>query len=273
MSKRKYRPESRRLRIEMKEQLSLLGIFLALLCQSCAPADIDIELPAYEKKVVVEAYLVPDEPLVLTLYESVPYFDEPELPILPDAQVTLSYGSQVDTLEYRNNLYQSLGPIPRLADTDYLLSISLPDGRQLSASTYFIDPVPIDSLTWSRDPGLYWRRVSVYFSDPTPLKNYYRLTVKSFLNGNHWDVESDDDLVQGESITFFSGAIFEPGDSAIVRLYNATPEYYEFLASLRKAQVGSAAPVVEPSALVSNVEGGTGIFTSLNVSTMGIKID
>lgn len=251
---------------------ALLLLIIPALFPACGPSEVDLELPAYEQKLVVEAYLQKDQRLRVILYESVPYFSSPGIPLVEGAVITLSYAGNTDTLQPNLYDYLSRDTIPKISGADYLLSISLPDGRTASATTRFLDPVPIDSVTWSRDPGTGYRRVAVHFQDPPQVKNYYRFTVESYQNGESWDVESDDDLIQGEAVTFFSKAIFDRNDSAMVRLYNIEPAYYEFLVSLRKAKIGEDAPIVEPSSIVTNIEGGTGIFTALNLSQGGIRL-
>lgn len=48
-------------------------------------------------------------------------------------------------------------------------------------------------------------------------------------------------------------------------LYHCTQEYFDFLVSLRKAELAATAPVVEPGRVQSNVEGGLGVFVALSV--------
>ena len=61
-------------------------------------------------------------------------------------------------------------------------------------------------------------------------------------------------------------------DTVIVHLYHINKEWYDFLITVRKAKAGSSGPFVEPVNVISNVEGGLGIFTTLNSDFDSIRI-
>ncbi|WP_071530853.1 DUF4249 family protein [Pontibacter sp. BAB1700] len=67
-------------------------LFLLLSCDM--EQEVEIKLPPYESQLVVECYLEPGKPLRAVVLESVSYFNEPELPLVPDAEVFITHQAE-----------------------------------------------------------------------------------------------------------------------------------------------------------------------------------
>jgi len=137
-------------------------------------------------------------------------------------------------------------------------------GRVVTGETRFLPAIPVDSAYFDTDVRGKFRML-MDFSDPGGQVNYYRMTAVSDRDSIQFDLELFDDVADGDQITLSSGHTFENRDSVEVALYHLDEEYYNFLVSLRKASIAGQAPIVEPVRVQSNVHGGIGIFTTLNV--------
>jgi hypothetical protein len=65
---------------------------------------------------------------------------------------------------------------------------------------------------------------------------------------------------------------FNKGDSIIVRVFALNRDYYLFLNSVELAKQVNGNPFVQPAQVVSNINGGFGIFTCLQYVTKGMRI-
>ena len=183
---------------------SLIYLYIAfiLLFSSCSlEQEVDLNLPEYEPQIMVECYLRPGQPYVMTLTESVGYFGDIQISFIKDATVTITRpgetiplvpigvpvdaqipGGLVDT-SFLNSLkpiigdslffYATAAAVPEEYDIEYQLLIETKDGRKLRASTVIPKPVPIASMEYKfNDDSLAF--VLTRWQDDPDQVNFYR---------------------------------------------------------------------------------------------------
>ncbi len=263
-----------------------LSLFFVVLSISCGnlEKEIDLELPAYEGKLVVECYLRPGLPFTCLLSRSVSYFDqfnlteEDFLNILEDsAEVRISHNGEVYKLD--NQLfpipttmlvsnYVNLSLVPEDYNNDFSLEIITKDGEKVTATTRILPVVPIDSVVVEFDEqNKSLARVLTYFQDDPNTKNFYRrmLHFGNLEYGLEFYFQTDDDFVDDGTVVFGSGFDYLVGDTVINSIYHIDQTYYNFLQSVDGAVDANGNPFAQPGALLTNLEGNAiGIFTGLS---------
>ena len=285
--------------------VSLLLIFSACDLQQ----EVDLDLPEPDPQLVIESYLQPGNPYVVTLVESTPFFGDVKIKFVRDAEVIIRHQGISDTLVpleipidfafppgfVDTNLlkqlapilgegayfYTSLQPVPAVYDTEFSLSVKVPDGRVATAQTIIPAPVAFDTvITRFNEDSL--ALILTQFSDNPDQKNYYRRllerrvqdvnvsesgdTTFTWRSRTEQDFFTDDEITDNGTITF--GTLFEyaKGDSLINTIYHVTEEYARFVETRDAAIIGSFSPFAPPTIVYTNIEGGQGIFTGFSFS-------
>lgn len=248
--------------------------------------EIDLQLPEYEGRLVVEGYLQAGRPFAILLTRSSGYFDPFNLngnQFLTDlleggARVTIKQGDKVYELENKLIIDRFTGKffnysldrkVPANYDEVFELEILTGKGDRISSTTQLLKPVPIDSVNVefeSEDSGS--ARVLTYFTDPPNETNYYRrmLSEGSLDSLALQDFSTSDRVVENVGV-FGTRYIFEEGDSIINTLFHISEDYYNFLESVQGAVQANGNPFAQPSPIISNIESNVdafGIFTTLN---------
>lgn len=271
--------------MEMKEknrneEQRLKGVFLSLtlglasLITGCSK-EIELDLPEYEPKLVLEFYLENDKSLNCLLQESIKYTDTTTYKLVENALVVLSYDGIKDTLpntiffdphfqkfyNYHNDKIMQLKP-----DIDYEVYVKDVQGRELRGRTRLNDIVPIDSLVYDFNSANK-AATGLIFSDNATEKNFYRIVAfkdaPTVSEEGVWDITFNDNLFNGDRFSFYTGYAFNPGDTVTGRLYHLTTEHFRFTESVDNAQSSNGNPFGQPANIISNVTGGIGIFTTL----------
>jgi len=231
--------------------------------------EVTLDLPSYESELVVESYLEVGLPYFVSLTESVSFFDAIELPIIPSATVTITHKGIVDTLEFVDSLgvYLNLGII--VQENDYEpFELNITDentGRTASASTQFLPIIPIDTVVYRLNDSSQ-ASIIQYFDDDAATEDFYKVF---FTNINTFDTDSTytweftDKTFSGQRVPVGMGFNYRVADTVAVRLYHITQDYYKFLESASDAENASESPLSRPSRLISNINDGLGIFTTL----------
>ncbi|MEM6263440.1 MAG: DUF4249 domain-containing protein [Bacteroidota bacterium] len=280
--------------------LALLAATTGFGCSDFFQTDIELDLPPHERQLVVECYLQPNFPILLSLTETLEYFGQPELPLVNDAEVSVSWRNRTVNLIYGplvlpdgtvldSGIYQPenllTGIVPEDYNATFTLNVRTKDGRELTAETQLLREVPIDRIEWEfNDDSLAF--VLTRFFDDGGQNNYYRrlfqvrdFQVERFVDGqgqvvsdtirvvnDEQDFTADDRFSNGELVTFGTGFNYEKGDTVISTLYHINREYYDFLNTVDDAVAANSNPFGQPSRIISNIQGGTGIFTGIAVS-------
>ncbi len=264
---------------------SFLFLAFAVTLVSCnLEQEIDINLPDYESRYVVECYLEPGQPFSLLLTQTASYFDpfpSTNAEFLDDilvdgATVTIAHGGQTFTLQnglFFNPLsrkaYNYLAPdlVPTDYEQSFELNIVTPDGKTITATTRILRPVPIDSIVveFLEDDTL--ARVLTYFKDIPNEQNYFRRMFHehSLDSIPLQDFATDDRFVE-DNFVFGSAYNFAAGDTVFNTIFHIDRPYYDFFNSVQTAASSNGNPFGQPSPIISNLQGTAnviGIFTGL----------
>ncbi len=259
------------------------GALLICLGSACNKT-IDLNLPPYSPKLVIEFYLEDGQPLRCALQESVPYTALTPPILIEDALVILSYNDVQDTLkneifidEFTGKAYNYFNPKLLRAEegTIYRLYVRDRQGREMHAETQFIPTIPIDSMAFTLNEEEK-ASVGLIFNDPPAERNYYRLVAfpdrDTIPSENNWDIRLSDLVFNGEKFSFFTGFSYAKTDSVVGRLYHLTLAHYNFLESAQNARDANGNPFAQPANIRSNVSGGIGIFTAVSFEQARIII-
>lgn len=263
---------------------AIIALVVINFCFACnMEKDVEIPLPPYERQLVVEAYLVPNEPFKLLLTETESYFESVKVPLVEDALVTIRYNNITDTLKYNISFdtlatkiynYTASSLVPSSpGETEYILNIQDTKGRKVSASTSFLPVVKIDTVEINyREDSL--ANLLVKFKDDADAENYYRLVINkgTAYTAASTDYSINDRLLNGMQIPLGTRFAFEKGDTVQVRLYHIDKKYYDYLESIENASNANGNPFAQPASIKSGVNGGIGIFTSLSYDQWSIII-
>ncbi len=261
-------------------------LVLAFLAACNLTKDVDLDLPDYEGRPVVECYLEPGKPMRMLLTQSFGFFDQFDTSIvefldnatLDSALVQIEYKGEVFTLKNQydfdlvnGRIYNYVNPalVPEDYDSDFKLNITLADGRTIAAQTRLLPVVPIDSIVvnWSptRDS---LARVLTYLTDDRTKTNYYRRV----LNYSSLDSVPDQDFIVRDNlnttdiIAFGTGYELKEGDTVFNTVYHITEPHFNFIESFQLAIQANLNPFSQPSEIQSNLSGtanALGIFTGL----------
>lgn len=265
---------------------SFLFLAFSIAFVSCnLEQEIDINLPDYESRYVVECYLEPGQPFSLLLTRTASYFDpfpttnaEFLDDILVDgATVTIAHNGQTDTLKnglFFNPLsrkaynYLAADLVPEDYEQSFELNIVTADGKTITAATRILRPIPIDSIVVEFQENDTLARVLTYFNDIPDERNYFRRMLHEHTLDSIplQDFAADDRFAEG-NIVFGSAYNFAEGDTVFNTIFHIDRAYYDFFNSVQTAASSNGNPFGQPSPIISNLQGtanAIGIFTGLS---------
>lgn len=247
---------------------------------------IDLQLPEYESRLVIECYLEKGEPFSLLLTRSSGYFDPFGLTgnqllsglLEGGAAINIKQGDKVYKLENNLTLDRFTGkffnysldlPVPENYDEPFELEITTEKGEFIRASTRLLPAVPIDSVIIDYEPEeKEMARVLTYFTDVPSQTNFYRRMLhQTSLDSLPFQDFTTSDRVVEDVVVFGTRYAFEQGDTILNTLFHISEEYYNFLESVQGAIQANGNPFAQPSPIISNIESEVnafGIFTTLN---------
>lgn len=187
------------------------------------------------------------------------------------------------------------------SETSYQLTVELEDVLA-TATTYIPKAVVMDSI-WFESPGPpdSLGIAHALVTDPDTLGNAYRWFARRLNTRPSWDVDAgqpkdadfiaplgsviDDEFFNGLTFEFsaFRGiasgsqhpedqldhpeyGYFKAGDTVVVKNCTIDPDVYRALASYESAILGQGSPFTIPADMLTNVEGGRGLFAGYGVS-------
>ncbi len=257
---------------------------------------IDIELPPLESAVVVECYLRPGQPFLLTLTESVGYFEPATISYVKGARVSIRFDNQeinlspvafpipdgIPSIEILKPLlgdsllfYNSSELVPAEYETDFFLDIVTADGERLTATTRIPEPVLMDTIEWGFDDDDSLAFVLSRFQDNASVMNFYRHTLHKgrLVATAEQDFSVDDRIFNGGQAAFGTDFHYIRGDTLIFSLYHIPQNYYDFLETKDAAITANLSPFAQPAVVISNIQGGMGIFTGFTLDRQQIVIE
>jgi len=263
--------------------LPLLSAFLLTSCN--LEQEVEIDLPEYDSRPVLECYLEAGKPFNLLISRSAPYFapfpslDQEFLQdlLIDSAEVVIRHNGEEYVLENQIRFnpntgkfsnYFNPGPVPFDTINPFELSVTFNDGSTITGSTRMLPVIPLDSLVIEPAESDTLARVLTYFTDRVGQENFYRRTFhESSLDSlPEQDFPVNDRIVE-DVVVFGTGFNYAKGDTIISTLYHIEESYYTFLTSVDAAAAGNGNPFAQPSP-VATILGGTanaiGIFTGLS---------
>ncbi len=241
---------------------------------------IELDLPEYESELVVECYIEPGLPYIVSVTESVSFFDAVYLPVLTNAEVTIEHLGEISTLQLIDSLGVYVNLSVSIEDEDYapyyLKVVDLNTGRTATGTARLQTKINIDSISYVLNDSLE-ASIILLFQDIPQEANFFK---PYFANSNNildqdstrtWEF-SDRLFEDGGEISVGMGYNYRVGDEIIVRLYHIEEDYYTFLETVDDAEGASESPFARPSRIIGNIEGGQGIFTAPNFSEVILDI-
>jgi hypothetical protein len=261
----------------------VVGSCLWLLSACNLEKEIEVPLPEYQSKLVVECYLEAGKPFRLAISESASYFDAPTIQDVRNAEVTITFNGVTKAIHYRpvvDTVYRKLynytsdTKVNYQPDTPYILSVNDPAGRRVTGTATFLPVVSLKEPEWrfNADSAAF---LLIRFDDPLDTRNYYRIQVhRDSLNRNpDVDFTLDDTFSTAGEITLGTGYNYRKGDSLYVTLYHLEESYYNFLESVEDAARANGNPFAQPAQIKSAVQGGIGVFATLVYDRKKIMIE
>ena len=276
--------------------ISFQALVIMLLLSACGDLqqEVEIDLPNYDSRPVLECYLQPGEPFNLLITKSSPYFspfpdlttdffaelleDSAEVEILHNGvSYPLANQLRFDPATGKLYNYHNSSMVPFDTINPFELMVTLQDGSTITATTKLLPVVPIDSMVIEVAEGDTLARALTYFTDPSEETNFYRRTFhESTLDSIPLQDFSVDDRIVEDVVVFGTGFDYEKGDTIISTLYHIDEAYYNFLESLNAAVAGNGNPFAQPSPVASRFEGtgdAIGVFTCLSYDRKVVIIE
>ena len=263
-------------------------VFMVTACD--LEQEINIDLPDFERGIVVECYLEPGKPFRLLMSNAEPYFaplpplDETffDLLLADSAEVNIVHQGTTYSLQNilsfdtdQRKFFNYVAPqiVPANYNIDFDLNIVTKDGSTITATTTILEPITIDSVIVEfedepRNDTLFARTLT-YFNDIPDQRNFFRrmVHVSSLDSIPLQDFSTDDRFVQ-DRVVFGTQFEFATGDTVFNTIFHLNEDHYNFLESTQNAVNGNFNPFGQPSPIISNLESDAeniiGIFTGLS---------
>jgi hypothetical protein len=245
--------------------------------------DIEIKLPPYEKQLVAECYLEREKGLRVILTETNSYFDSLRFPFINNAKIILSNNLGLsDTIRYNPSIdletlkFYNYNSSTFFYDTSGNYNIEIIDslGRKLKGQTRFLPPPDVDTIMVQFDPeDSSLARFQIYINDFPDQSNYYRVILNedSLNSGPVLEFEFTDQNLDGRRFPIGTTYRFKRGKTMLIRIYHIEQQYYNFLESMEDAARANGNPFAQPATILSPMNGGFGIFTTLNYRFYKVK--
>lgn len=270
--------------LNLIKTICLYSIILCVM-MSCRK-DIDIKLPEYKEKLVVEGSIETGEPATVLLSVTAPFFggqdfSDPTKFFVKNAFVTVSDGFQIDTLK---EVFQGLGyaytgsKVLGYVGGNYELNIAY-DGKTYKANTTIFSPVALDSIYFKAEKdtlGFMWG----HLTEPSGEGNNYRWFAKrlhrDLFYAAPFSSAFDDKFIDGKSFEFSyerppqpnqqqqyenepDAGYYKTGDTVVVKFCTIGVNEYLFWRSYYTNKMSNGNPFSAPSNLKNTIQGGEAI--------------
>jgi hypothetical protein len=254
--------------------LSIIPLLFLFACD--LEKEIEVKLPPFKSELVGECYLERDKPFKLYLSETDSYFDTLRFVIVNDASVRVIQDFKTDTIPnypfldfFDRKLYNYVSDFPLELDTTkpFRLEIRDPKGKVMTGTTQFL-PIPdIDTIEVRYDPESdSLAGFLIWINDFPGQDNYYRIIMnEDSLNGPPAvEFTFTDNQLDGKRFPLGTSYRFKRGKKMHIRIFHIEKTWYDYLRSISAANRANGNPFAQPATVKSPMEGGYGIFTTLN---------
>ena len=265
-------------------QQFLLLILPVVLLACEMKQDVELDLPAVKQEVIVECYLEPGGEYRALVTKSLDFFESTQLEGVDTAQIIISSGEeeialwnlrQADTLYNKVFNYWHSDTVEYKEGKEYQISISLNGETIVSGKTRFLPKATIKDISFSFDTDT-TAAAQIKIEDNNPdKKNYYRVVIRG-TNPKHaptYDEIWTDETAQDGVLTVKTPAVFIAGWGPAVNIFHIDEKYYRFLKSVQQARDANYNPFMQPSTIQSTLDGATGVFTALSLSTDTVVVE
>ena len=270
----------------MKEILRTTYWLIALLtsCLACQmQQEVEVELPPHQQELVVECYLEPGEPYRALVTHTTSFYEETKVAAVDTAEVVISIAGENKRLFSINSIDTSYNKVFNYWHPDevrfqegkeYQLTISVKGEVKATGRTRFLPKANISKIEQKIESDS-MAALFVTIDDNPGEKNYYRLMMRGTdpKAGYTYDgVWTDEEAANG-TLVAYTPYIFKRGwHSVVVNLYHIDKKYYEFLKSIRQARDANYNPFMQPASIQSTLNGATGVFAAISLSSDTIAI-
>ena len=287
-----------------QHQIGVITLISAIFLFPSCEKNITVDIPVVSTQIVVEGYVEAGKNPGVLLSNTLPFFGSVNTLNLQQytikgAIVTVDNGTMVDTLRdfFNIGVYFSTTMLGESGKT-YSLRV-LVNGKVLTATTMIPNPVHLDS-TWfkvdgNRDSlGYAW----AHLSDPDTLGNCYRWfarRINHYTYGTDTGKEKDtnfvtprgsvfdDKFINGKSFDFgydrgkFPNSqkdddnndergFFKRGDTIVIKFCTIDRAHFEFWRTEETQAGNNGNPFGSPAPVLSNINGGLGIWGGYNAT-------
>lgn len=239
----------------MKKRISKILLLFLLLLSSCTKT-IEIDLPAFDPKPVINCLFSPDSTFKLRLSRSASIFDTLPYPSFEMDAVLRLYENEVlkDTMFFDGQDFRS-DLIPKTGST-YRIEMDSPDFGPVSAKDFIPEPpiFQVDSFrdsVYVNEDGEYVSQVKITIDDDFSRKNYYELILLprafspitgaddtlqryvTFALKNDPVLENEGILQHYTNTAVFSNELFSSGEQPLIINYLAQEGYFALVVILR----------------------------------------
>ena len=258
-----------------------LFFIFALLLSSCQQK-IDVKIPDYVQKLVVEGKIeVGGNPEVYLSY-TVPYFGNHTTNLtdfaVKGAFVTVTDGTTTDTLKdatFGNGFYYKASNMLGVEGKTYNLMIQL-NGKTYTAQTSIYPQVKLDTLWFKVEKQDSLGYIYTHMQEPAQQQNEYRWFAKrigkdqdfiaplgstfddKFINGKSFDFAYDRGMLQNSSAEDDNNAekgLFKKGETVVVKFCTIGYDEFRFFRSYDANIISNGNPFAAPTNLQNNIRG------------------
>ena len=267
-----------------------MTVIVALLIMIGCETVVDVDIPDHEPVIVANCLFSSEEDWQLHLCKSRWILDNDSFEYITDATVQIYEDDEVVALLAQSapgmyNLYQGSRPIP---GHEYTLVVSAPGLEEITSCDSLPIPVQIDRYTV--DSAVNPENITIYFTDPPDIKNYYQVLILQEYEGSAYPIEFEsDDLifetwggVEADEAYFEDSLIsgqnyalkmriqpFYPVDYVYILLLSVSESYYKYMQSTKDLDDN---PFVEPLRAFGNINNGFGIFAGYTYSVVRLSL-
>lgn len=260
----------------MKKSKTIIFIAIILsLCFSSCQKVIDLELNTSSSQIVIQGNIYDQTgPYTVKISKSV-NFDEPNVyPAVTGAMVVISDNvGNSDTLTEASSGIYITSVLQGVPGRTYTLTVKA-DGQTYTASSTLPDAVEIDSIYTEKSRFGNEEQITIDFTDPANIDNYYRLI--EFVNSTQQDqlYATSDKLYEGKKISYSfmsqdNDNKLETGDKVTIWLECVDKFAYEYFRTAGREGGQSASPA-NPTSNISN--GALGYFNACSVRKISIVV-
>jgi len=177
---------------------------------------------------------------------------------------TLNEGIYFDFDNLKIYNYRHPFVVPTDYNSDFSIEVNSRE-RTATSTTKLLPPVPFDSIVYTFDDSDTLAAVTAWFSDDPAVDNSYRFILhRGTLENREQDGSFNDRFFNGDDVPFGTDFDFGIGDTAILSLFHIDEAYHDFLETYEEAFFANGNPFAQPARILTNVEGGLGVFAGLS---------